>query len=50
MHSAAAFNKKIIDIVSPQIFNELDRWIPFNVNYKRFDINNLNKFDFDFKS
>ena len=46
VHSAAAFNKKIIDIVSPQIFNELDRWIPFNVNYKRFDINNFYNFDF----
>jgi len=50
VHSAAAFNKKIIDIVSPKIFNELDRWIPFNINYKRFDINNFINFDFDLKS
>ena len=50
VHSAAAFNKKVIDIVSPKIFNELDRWIPFNINYKRFDINNFINFDFDLKS
>jgi len=41
IHTAAAFNKKIIDIVSKDIFNELDRWIPYDVNYKRFDVNNL---------
>lgn len=50
VHSAAAFNKNIIDIVSPKIFNELDRWIPFNVNYKRYDINNFINIDFNLKS
>ena len=41
VHTAAAFNKKIIDIVSEDIFDELDRWIPFNINYSRFNINNF---------
>ena len=47
VHAAAAFNKKIIDIVSKDIFNELDRWIPYNVDYKRLDINNFIEIDFD---
>ncbi|MDC0352744.1 hypothetical protein OAM93_05285, partial [Candidatus Pelagibacter sp.] len=47
VHTAAAFNKKIIDIVSYDIFNELDRWIPFNINYKRIDINNFVEFNFE---
>ena len=46
VHAAAAFKKNIIDIVSPSINNELDRWIPFNINYKRYDINNFRNFDF----
>ena len=46
VHAAAAFKKNIIDLVSPSINNELDRWIPFNINYKRFDINNFYNFDF----
>ena len=46
VHAAAAFKKNIIDLVSPEINNELDRWIPFNINYKRFDINNFYNFDF----
>ena len=45
VHAGAAFKKNIIDIVSPSINNELDRWIPFNINYKRFDINNFYNFD-----
>ena len=46
VHSGAAFKKNIIDIVSPELNNELDRWIPLNINYRRFDINNFknNKF------
>jgi len=47
VHTAAAFNKKIIDIVSKDIFNELDRWTPFNINYKRIDINNIVEFNFE---
>ena len=47
VHTAAAFNKKIIDIVSIDIFNELDRWIPYNVDYKRLDINNFIEVNFD---
>ena len=46
VHAGAAFKKKIIDLVSPSINNELDRWIPFNINYKRFDVNNFYNFDF----
>ena len=46
VHAGAAFQKKIIDLVSPSINNELDRWIPFNINYKRFDVNNFYNFDF----
>ena len=46
VHSGAAFKKNIIDIVSPIINNELDRWVPFNINYKRFDINNFIDKDF----
>ena len=46
VHAAAAFKKNIIDLVSPSINNELDRWIPFNINYKRYDINNFYNFDF----
>ena len=41
VHVAASFKKKIIDIVSPDIFDELDRWIPFNSNYLRLDLNNF---------
>ena len=36
----------ILKIVSKDIFNELDRWIPFNINYNRFDINNFNDANF----
>ena len=46
VHSGAAFNKNIIDLVSPNINDELDRWIPFNINYKRFDINNFDSNEF----
>ena len=47
VHTAASFNKKIIDIVSIDIFNELDRWIPYNVDYKRLDIHNFIEINFD---
>ena len=47
VHTAAAFNKKIIDIVSKDIFNELDRWIPYNIVYKRIDINNFIEVNFE---
>ncbi len=43
VHLAACYNKNIIDIVNKNIFNELDRWIPFNINYKRIDIEELDK-------
>ena len=41
VHAAAAFNKNIVDLVPENIYNELDRWIPLNVNYKRYNINNF---------
>jgi hypothetical protein len=41
VHVGAAFKKKIIDIVPSKKFNELDRWIPFNSNYLRLDLNNF---------
>ena len=41
VHVAASFDKNIIDIVLPSDFNELDRWIPFTIKYKRFSINNF---------
>jgi len=43
VHAGAAFEKKIIDIVSSNINNELDRWIPFDIDYKRININNLSE-------
>ena len=46
VHAGSAFKKNIIDLVSPDINNELDRWIPFNINYNRFDINNFNDANF----
>ena len=41
VHIAACFKKKIIDIVSPDIFNELDRWIPNNSNYTRYKLDDF---------
>ena len=46
VHAAAAFKKNIIDLVPPSINKELDRWIPFNINYKRYDIDNFSNSDF----
>ena len=47
VHLAACYNKNIIDIVHKNIFNELDRWIPFNTKYKRYDIENFDKINLD---
>jgi len=43
VHAAAAFKKKIIDLVPENINNELDRWVPYNINYKRFNNENFSK-------
>ena len=43
VHAAAAFKKDVIDLVPKSINNELDRWIPYNINYQRFNINNFSK-------
>ncbi len=43
VHLAACYNKKVVDIVSPKIFNELDRWIPYDISYKRYDIHYIDK-------
>jgi ADP-heptose:LPS heptosyltransferase len=45
VHLSGALKKRIIDIVPKNIFDELDRWIPFNVEYKRFDILNFSNLD-----
>ena len=45
---AASFKKPIIDIVSKEIFNELDRWIPLNYKYKRYEISEINNLKIDF--
>jgi len=41
VHIAAAFKKKIIDIVPENVFNQHDRWIPYNISYIRFNINDF---------
>ena len=43
VHAAAAFQKNIIDLVPENINNELDRWVPYNIRYKRFNNENLSK-------
>ena len=43
VHAAAAFQKNIIDLVPENINNELDRWVPYNISYKRFNNENLSK-------
>ena len=45
VHLAACFGKNIIDVVPSSIFNELDRWIPFDINYKRYSINEILQID-----
>lgn len=45
---AASFKKPIIDIVSKDIFNELDRWIPLNYKYKRYELSDINELNVDF--
>ena len=39
VHLAACYKKNIVDIVDSKIFNELDRWMPYDISYKRYDIN-----------
>ena len=43
VHAAAAFQKNIIDLVPKNINSELDRWVPYNINYKRFNNENFSK-------
>ena len=43
VHAAAAFQKNIIDLVPENINNELDRWVPHNISYERFNNENLSK-------
>ena len=43
VHAAAAFQKNIIDLVPENINNELDRWVPYNIRYKRFNNENFSK-------
>ena len=44
VHAGSAFNKKIIDVINIDIDKELDRWIPFDINYKRVYFNKLSNF------
>ena len=46
VHTAAAFNKNVIDIVKKNIFTELDRWVPFNINYQRINIDDFTEYNF----
>ena len=41
VHIAAAFKKKIVDIVPESVFNQHDRWIPYNISYTRYNINDF---------
>ena len=41
VHVAASFKKNIIDIVSPKLNLHYDRWIPHNISYKRYNMNNF---------
>ncbi len=41
VHAGSAFNKKIIDVINAKIDKELDRWIPFDINYQRIYFNKL---------
>ena len=43
VHAAAAFQKNIIDLVPESINDELDRWVPNNISYKRFNNENFSK-------
>ena len=45
VHAGSAFKKDIIDIVNKDLSNELDRWIPFGINYKRVFFNDISKLD-----
>ncbi len=45
VHAGSAFNKTIIDVINTDIDKELDRWIPFDINYKRVYLNNLSNFN-----
>ena len=45
VHAGSAFNKQIIDVINTNIDKELDRWIPFDINYKRVYFNNLTNFN-----
>jgi ADP-heptose:LPS heptosyltransferase len=41
VHVAASFKKNIIDIVSSELNLHYDRWIPRNIIYKRYNINDF---------
>ena len=47
VHTAAAFQKNIIDLVPKNINSELDRWVPYNINYKRFNNENFQNYLFN---
>ena len=43
VHSAACFQKNIIDIVPEVSFDELDRWVPLGSKYSRFSLSQIRK-------
>ena len=43
VHAAAAFKKKIIDLVPENINNELDRRVPYNITYNRYNNNDFSE-------
>lgn len=46
VHAAACLNIKYIDILPIEKFNEMDRWIPVNLDYKRYEFNQIKDIKF----
>lgn len=47
IHLAACFKKQYIDILPINKFKEIDRWIPRNFNYKRYEFKHINDMRFN---
>lgn len=43
VHLSFCFNKNVIDVLSQDKFNEIDRWIPNYESYKRFSLDDIDK-------
>ena len=46
VHASACLDARYIDILPIEKFNEMDRWIPLNLNYTRFSFQNIDKLIF----